>query len=91
MPTDNKNTEPKLSGTDGNYISTLFSSKAERASAPRTLCVICPASLWYEQTNLRCFCTTMKRITWDKEAAPITRCDGRERALAAHSGDIKSL
>lgn len=82
----------KLIGTQSTYVSSIFVVKGGvRDGTPHTLCTACPASLWYEQKSYQCFCMTMKTFTWHGVGVPITRCDGRERALAAMELEMEKL
>ena len=82
----------RLIGKQSTYRSSIFVVKGVvRDGTPNTLCAACPASLWYEQKSYQCFCMTMKTFTWNGVGTPITRCDGRERALAAMELEMEKL
>lgn len=50
---------------------------------PQTACASCPASLWYFDQRLHCFCGTMKTLIWTSGSeVPLSRCDGRQIAIA---------
>ena len=58
-------------------------SPAERPD-PSPACETCPASMWFSNPNeLRCFCTRMHLVVWERKSPPVLRCDGRELALLA--------
>lgn len=48
---------------------------------PPTACASCPASLWFNQAEWKCFCNVMKFLPWQGESTPINTCDGREAAI----------
>lgn len=50
--------------------------------APPAACASCPASLWYQDDQIRCFCNIMKVPTWPPASKPVIACDGRESAVA---------
>lgn len=50
---------------------------------PPPACETCPAGIWHAtEMVLRCYCTVMHTITWQKTEKPILLCDGREQAIA---------
>lgn len=49
---------------------------------PFPACAMCPAAIWYQTSKvLNCFCSRMHAITWNREAAPIVKCDGQVLAI----------
>lgn len=58
--------------------------EAERPN-PSPACETCPAAVWFKTNGLlKCFCTTMHLLVWDKgdkKSTPIMLCDGREQAI----------
>lgn len=59
----------------------LFSMGLAR-QAPDAACTSCPASIWYQDDQPRCFCNIMKLQTWPPAPKAIVACDGRESAVA---------
>ena len=49
---------------------------------PTCVCASCPASIWYDDEELRCFCSVMKIMSYEPNRNSIKRCDGRTLALA---------
>ena len=84
MTTPSTEKRPQLLGSDTPYVSSVIARLSKRPEgAPHTLCAHCPAAMWVEQAEPRCFCQAMKEITWTpKSATPVTQCDGRETAVA---------
>lgn len=71
---------PPGGGTASAYRPALFSMGAGY-EAPAAACASCPASLWYRDDQLRCFCNIIKMPTWPASTA-VMACDGRESAVA---------
>ena len=71
------------------YFSSTLARLAETSRPlPLPACASCPASGWYTTPNgLACYCTSFGRTTWTPAAAPVTACDGREKALARLSAE----
>jgi hypothetical protein len=63
------------------YVPPIF--RDGNVPAPETACASCPASLWYVDQRLHCFCGTMKTLIWTaSNEVPLSRCDGRQIAIA---------
>ena len=51
--------------------------------APEPACATCPAGAWYHSpSDINCFCSIYRTITWDGRMDPLISCDAREQALA---------
>ena len=42
---------------------------------PDTLCLHCPASIWYFRDGANAFCTEMKAVMWVKGSPAVEHCD----------------
>lgn len=78
-------TEPTASsppiGRRPRYVPPIF--RKGDMKMPQTACASCPASLWYVDQRLHCFCGTMKTLIWTPGSeVPLRRCDGRQLAIA---------
>ena len=49
---------------------------------PYPACATCPASFWYWDAELVCFCKVKKDDTWGRKAHPVIACAEREELLA---------
>lgn len=55
---------------------------------PYPACADCPASDWYATLSaLRCFCSAYRKISWQKDDAPVMACDARETAIAVYRAE----
>lgn len=65
------------------YVSPLIETlPMDERPAISPACETCPSAVWYKtKKRLACYCKSMSLIVWDKDALPILKCDGRERAL----------
>lgn len=80
-------TEPiaSLPPTSARYVPPIL--RDGKVQAPKTVCASCPASLWYFDQRLHCFCGTMKTLMWTAGSeVPLRRCDGRRFAIAQLRG-----
>ena len=68
------------SGTS-QYLSPLIAEMAIE-HRPDTCCTSCPASVWYRDDEVRCFCSILKDTTYRLGAKKKSQCDGRTLALA---------
>ncbi|CAM3288907.1 hypothetical protein SPAN111604_14840 [Sphingomonas antarctica] len=48
---------------------------------PYPACATCPASFWYWNSELVCFCKIKKDETWGRKAHPVIACAEREILL----------
>ena len=79
MPTNSTSSEaPNAQAT---YLSPLIASEPA-GKRPTCVCASCPASIWYDDEELRCFCSVMKIMSYEPNRNSIKRCDGRTLALA---------
>ncbi|TKD50602.1 hypothetical protein [Sphingomonas baiyangensis] len=58
---------------------------------PLPACATCPASLWYLDHELACFCKVRKDDTWGGRAAAVRACAEREALLAPPDSDEQPL
>jgi len=58
---------------------------------PFPACATCPASLWYLDQELACFCKVRKDDTWGGRAAAVRACAERETLLAPPDSDEQPL
>jgi len=66
--------QPKVPQRDYAYTSPI----AERFGSnprPDTLCLHCPASIWYFRDGGHAFCTEMKAVMWVKGSPAVEHCD----------------
>ena len=64
------------------YISPTVKRMTDAQKPPGILaCASCPAGMWLRTDVLKCFCSRMHLIVWEKGVEPILDCDGREFAL----------
>ena len=74
-------TRPEAPNAQATYLSPLITSEPA-GKRPACVCAPCPASIWYDDDELRCFCSVMKIMAYEPDRKPIKRCDGRTLALA---------
>ncbi len=76
---------PEDSSASPPYCSPVLAALApEERPKPSPACETCPASMWFSNPNeLRCFCTRMHLVVWERKSPPVLQCDGRELALLA--------
>ena len=74
-------TSSEARNAQATYLPPLIASEPE-AKRPACVCASCPASIWYDDDELRCFCSVMKIMAYEPHRKPIKRCDGRTLALA---------
>jgi hypothetical protein len=90
MPDTNISIQKSTTGTETDYRSATYSARGSGDTEnPRTVCATCPAAIWYDTDQLRCFCDVMKSITFSTSSTPVTACDGRELAIARLEKDMK--
>ena len=91
MPDTKILTQKSTTGTETDYLSPTYGARGgEDSEKPRTVCATCPAAIWYDTDELRCFCDVMKSITFSKSSTPVTACDGRELAITRLEKDLTS-
>lgn len=78
-----------MSSTDRGTIGPVLSAMpADDRPQPLPACATCPRGVWFAlDTELRCFCREMRRISWAPKSQPIITCDGHEAALASNGED----